>query len=101
MKKNTFLGINGTRAIVLCTPYTFEQLEQNTADIEESDFYCYATNWGGNDDLLRTLDVMGLKLTGRTIFLPKPLCFRDKDYDNGHEYNWVFTAFVIKEAEKI
>ena len=96
MKKHIMLGVNRINCCILTCLLPFDQMEPSA--IEASDFSQDATNWGGCDRIERTLEMRGLKLTGRRIVLEKPIQFRGADNDHGQKYPWAFTVREIHEV---
>lgn len=96
MEKHIMLGVNGVNCCILTCLLPFDQLDLPT--IASSDFVHDATDWCGCDRIERTMDIHGLKLTGKKIVLEKPIHFRGSDSDHGHEYPWVFTVREIHEV---
>lgn len=97
MKKHIMLGDDskGNCCILECL-LPFDQLIPD--EIESSDFKHDATNWGGCDDMKRTLSIKHLTLTGRVIHLNNPIWFCGTDTDMGHSYNWYFNVIDIYEV---
>ena len=98
MKKYNTIGVNkrGKCCILSCVvPFS----SFNANEIEASDFKHDCTNWGGCDDLERTLGLQGYKLTGNKIELPKPITFHGSNSDMGHNYSWEFDVYEILEIE--
>lgn len=99
MKKNIFLGVNDYGMCCLLETFlSFDQLCKNSEDISSNDFSHSSTNWSGYDDIQRTLNIKNLVLTKRILKLPKKLFFRGRDYDHGHEYDWIFGISCIYET---
>ena len=75
MKKYKFLGMNtaDNKCCVLSCMIPFDKLIPD--ELEASNFSHYSTNWGGRDDIERTLKLEGLQLTGKKILLKEPLAF--------------------------
>lgn len=98
MKKYKFLGINSKsgKCCVLSCVVPFDKLIPDL--IEASDFSHSSTNWGGRDDIERTLKLEGLQLTGNKILLKEPLRYTGTDYDHGHCYGWNFFVDAIAET---
>lgn len=98
MKKYKFLGINlkSGKCCVLSCVVPFDKLIPGL--IEASDFSHSSTNWGGRDDIERTLKLEGLQLTGKKILLKEPLAFSGEDHDSGFRYGWTISVDVIAET---
>ena len=99
MKKHIMLGVNGDNCCELKCIIPFDQLVPH--ELEASDFSHSATNWCGNDDIARTLGILGMKQTGRKIILKKPIVFHGNDHDCGHVYSWSFAVKEIHELERM
>lgn len=98
MKKYKFLGMNtaDNKCCVLSCMIPFDKLIPD--ELEASDFSHYSTNWGGRDDIERTLKLEGLQLTGKKILLKEPLAFSGEDHDSGFRYGWTISVDVIAET---
>lgn len=102
MKKYRYLGVSSGRCCVLSSLASFDSLSEHRNEIEANDFvYEDATNWGGSDDIERTLRVKGIRQTGRKIVLPHSVLFSGTDYDMGHEYGWTFKVDEIWELKEV
>lgn len=97
MKKYVMLGVNGNYCCELLSLFSFENLIPS--ELEASDFIHGATNWCGQDDINRTLEIIKMKQTGRKIILDNPIVFRGSDEDWGREYPWEFEVKEIHELE--
>lgn len=97
MKKCIMLGVNSkrNRCCELRCLIPFEKLIPS--ELEESDFSASPTNWGGNDDIDRTLGIIQMKQTGRKIMLDNPITFHGKDCDWGQTLPWEFKVDEIHE----
>ena len=92
----TYLGVtNGKSCSVYCSvlksEYSFEELnkkaEEGTLD-ERSFTSCSGTDWGGTDNLSRTLGLISFQRTGRVIRVPKKIRFHGSDQDMWHVREW-------------
>lgn len=100
MTKYAMLGVNDqNRCCILNCLVPFEQLKPD--QIEKEDFEYSATNWGGNDDIDRTLSISNLSVTGNSIELKEPICVEGIDYDCGHQYPWEFEFSKIYETKNV
>ena len=100
MKKNIFLGVDDYgRCCVLKSLANFNQLCANSNEISSNDFVHFSTNWGGLDNIQRTLNIENLVLTRRILKLPKKLFFHGQDYDHGHTSDWTVGISYIYETE--
>lgn len=97
MKKYVMLGVNSetNRCCKLSCLLSFDNLIPS--EIEARDFVHDATNWGGQDEIERTLGFIKMKQTGKKIVLNKKITFSGTDYDMGHEYSWWFYVDEIHE----
>ena len=97
MKKHVMLGINSitNECCILFCLLPFNILIPS--EIESSDFTSQATNWGGRDEIERTLDIINMKQTGKKIYLDKKIKFEGADSDMGHTYPWKFEIDEIHE----
>lgn len=102
MKKNIFLGVDDYgRCCVLKSLADFNQLCANSNEISSDDFVHSSTNWGGWDNIQRTLDIKNLVLTRRILKLPKKLFFHGQDYDHGHTSDWtVGISYIYETGDK-
>jgi len=57
-----------------------------------------ATDWNGNDDLKRTLQLCNLKVVGSKISLGKLYSYSGTDSDMGHEYYFKFVFDSLLEC---
>lgn len=79
---------------------TWDWLLSNQNVIHLLNFKHNSSNWGGRDDLERTLKLEKLKLTGQKIFLGKPIILKGEDYDMGHFYKWEFEVNTLLQCKK-
>lgn len=88
--------------IYLESPYEFDTLIEKLKDTSETDFIIRAvpTNWGGEDEIKRILEIKRLSLTGRKFDLINPLTFAGTDSDMGHIYKWSVVVKEILECEE-
>ena len=99
MKKHTYLGVSESHRSC-CLLYSLLPFDSLVPDeLERSDFIHRSTNWGGGDDIDRTLKFEKKIPTIRKIVLKKPLVFDGKDYDWGHYYPWSFSVHEIWELK--
>lgn len=102
MKKHTFVGITSTgKACKLDSAYDFNQLKENTDQIERQDFIHDSSNWSGCDDVDRALKIFKVKMTSDHIHLNTPIEISGCDYDCGHSYPWSITITDIYNTEEV
>lgn len=97
MKKHTMLGVNsrtGSCCKLTCL-IAFNLLVSE--ELEADDFVHSATNWNGQDEIDRTLNIINMRQTGKKIILSEPLQFTGVDQDMGHSYFWRFIVDEIHE----
>lgn len=101
MKKYIMLGVNKEtgRCCILKSIIPFSYLVSD--EIEESDFTYSATDWGGCDEVSRTLRIMHLTRTRNIIKLNKPIHVYGVDRDMGREYGWAFEFTEIHEVKEL
>ena len=99
--KNIYIGLNFSmdKCCVLFSPLSFEQLKKERTITPEM-FETKATDWGGCDDISRTLDIAKLRFISSQYVLPNSITFHGVDYDHGSKYEWDFTVCLIIEAEE-
>lgn len=97
MKKNIMLGVNSKTnyCCKLACLLPFDGLVPS--ELEKSDFTHSSTDWCGQDEIKRTLDIIKMKQTGKKIILDKPIVFYGSDADMGHVYPWKFEVNEIHE----
>ena len=100
MKKHIMLGVNSrsNRCCKLFCLLPFEKIIPS--EVEVSDFIHDATNWGGQDEIKRTLDIIKMKQTGNKIILENPIVFHGQDYDWGRTDYWHFRVDEIHELKE-
>ena len=100
MKKYLMLGVNSNnnKCCELKCLLPFSALIPK--ELEASDFIHNATNWGGCDDISRTLDIHRMKPTGSKYVLVDPIRFHGCDYDCGMSTSWCFKVDEIWEIEE-
>ena len=101
MKKDIMLGVNSksNRCCKLLCLVPFERIVPS--EVEATDFIHSATNWCGNDEIKRTLELIKMQQTGNKIILDKPIVFHGSDYDCGREDPWKFEVNEIHELEEL
>ena len=101
MKKNTFLGMDNIgRCCILESLANYDMLCTYADGLSPDDFIHSLPNWSGCDDVQRTLEIRGLKLSDRILKLQKPIIFHGVDHDWGHSYSWIFPVYYIYAVEK-
>lgn len=91
-----YLGTtNGNSCSVYCSvlksEYSFEELNKKAEEgtLDECSFTsCSGTNWGGTDNLSRTLGLIPFQRTGRVIRVPEKIRFHGSDQDMWHVREW-------------
>lgn len=102
MKRYNYIGLNEdrTRCCLLRSLLDFSELEKYSDELINVDFAHDATDWGGSDEVDRTLEMRNYKLTGKEVRLEKPLEFKGCDSDCGHSYYWNFKVYTIAQVEE-
>lgn len=100
MKKNKYLGLNKdkTKCCILESLADFSTIYNNRDQLETTDFLHSSTDWGGCDDIKRTLKLQQWKMYYNTIKLSKPLHFCGYDSDCGNSYGWNFDVWFIADV---
>lgn len=98
---SVFIGLDFKRknCCVLHSDFDFDFVQKHLDKFSDTDFKHSCTNWGGCDEVKRTLRIRELKLTGREILLPRPMKFAGTDFDMGGKEEWVFSVSCLLEAE--
>jgi len=98
---SVFIGLDFRRknCCVLHCDFDFEFIQKHLDKFSATDFKHNCTNWGGCDEVERTLRESELKLTGREILLPRSMEFAGTDFDMGGKEEWVFSVSSLLEAE--
>lgn len=96
MRKIVALGVNSStnKCTRIYSSASFEELKDN---INKYNIKCDATNWCGNDDISRTIELEKIKL-GEVHLLNEPYEIEGYDSDWGHKYYWNFKFDTIVEV---
>lgn len=105
MKKYAYLGTDKRTkyghvyekyGCILVSLLSFDQLIPE--ELEASDFIHASSNWGGRDEVSRTLERYKARCTGRSIALKNPLIFSGIDYDTFSRTDWDFEVYNLSEV---